>query len=58
MPAIALRHVLLALVPLMLTACPKPGPPPTSIVASAVSSFAATATPMTAAAMQQRMTIL
>lgn len=31
MPAIVLRSALVALVPLALTACPKPGPPPTSV---------------------------
>ncbi len=45
MPAIVLRSALVALVPLALTACPKPGPPPTSVSQQSVAP--ATTTPAT-----------
>lgn len=43
MPAVALRHVLVTLLPLVLTACPKPGPPPTSVAGSSVAPVTAPA---------------
>ena len=47
MPAVALRHVLIALLPLVLTACPKPGPPPTSVASASVAPAAAPASAAT-----------
>jgi len=59
MPAVALRHVLVTLLPLALAACPKPGPPPTSVAAASVAPTPASATCMLGdlrVDIQQRMT--